>query len=243
MAYSTAQVAPASLAVAQPSMRHPRSQSASRREVQREDVLAPHDPAGVGEAVAQVEPARRAGAVRAAGVEHVGAGPGPQVVHDRVERGGAVASALEPVVDEQLPQEVRADEVVVHRLRDVVADHRESDQRAGLSVVHRPWVGHSALLIAGLGEDLLHRVEVLVLAGAAAQAHDHGTVPRVHDVAQPDPGHRRLLDVLAHVYSPAAPGRKYRVWLEEADTTEMAPMRCAAPPVPRRYSTRAQTRR
>ena len=49
--------------------------SASRREVEREDVLAPHDPAGVGEAVAEVEPARRAGAVRAAGVEHVGAWP------------------------------------------------------------------------------------------------------------------------------------------------------------------------
>src|SRR5262249_43104473 len=32
--------------------------SASRREVEREHVLAPHDPAGVGEAIAQAEPAR-----------------------------------------------------------------------------------------------------------------------------------------------------------------------------------------
>jgi hypothetical protein len=40
--------------------------SASRREAGREDVLAPHDPARVGEAVAEVEPARRIGATSAA---------------------------------------------------------------------------------------------------------------------------------------------------------------------------------
>jgi hypothetical protein len=40
--------------------------SASRREAGREDVLAPHDPARVGEAVAEVEPARRVGATSAA---------------------------------------------------------------------------------------------------------------------------------------------------------------------------------
>jgi hypothetical protein len=61
-------------------------QSASQRQVEREDVLAPHDPARIGEAVAEVEPARRARAVRAAGVEHIGAGPRREVARDRVER-------------------------------------------------------------------------------------------------------------------------------------------------------------
>src|SRR5262249_36498810 len=43
------------------------------------------------------------------------------------------ATALAPVVDEQLPQVVRADKAVVDRLRDVIADHREADQRANRS--------------------------------------------------------------------------------------------------------------
>jgi hypothetical protein len=80
------------------------------------------------------------------------------------------------MVDEQLPQVVRADEVVVHRLRDVIADHREAGQRAGLRVVHRPRAGHRALLLIGLGEDLLHRAEVGVLTRATAQAHDRRAV-------------------------------------------------------------------
>ena len=64
--------------------------SVSWREVEREDVLAPHDPGGVGEAVAKVEPARRAGPAGAVGVEHAGAGPRPQVIHDRIQPGPAV---------------------------------------------------------------------------------------------------------------------------------------------------------
>jgi len=48
---------------------------------------------------------------------------------------------------------------------------------AGLDVEYRPRMGHSALLLVGLGEDLPHRVEVLVLAGPAAQAHDRSAIP------------------------------------------------------------------
>jgi hypothetical protein len=122
------------------------------------------------------------------------------------------------VVDEQLPQVVRADEVVVDRRRDVVADHREADQRAGLGVVHRPRVGHRALLLVGPGEYVRHRIEVLVLAGATAQAHHRRAVRRVQNVAQLDPRHRCLLHVLARVYSPAAP-RKYCTFADDAPST------------------------
>jgi hypothetical protein len=125
----------------------------------------------------------------------------------------------------KLPQVVRADEVLVHRLRDLVADHRDADQRAGLGVVHRPRVGHRPLLLVGLGEDLLHRVEVVVLARAAAQAHDRHAVPRAQDVAQSDPRHRRLLHVLAHVYIPAAPRRKYRPSPATGNRPEITSMR------------------
>jgi hypothetical protein len=63
------------------------------------------------------------GTVSGAGVKHVGVGPGPEVFHDRVERLRTVAAVLERRVDQQLPKEVRADQVVVDRLWNVVADH------------------------------------------------------------------------------------------------------------------------
>src|SRR5262249_10895970 len=103
---------------------------------------------------------------------------------------------LELMVDEQFPEEVRSDEIVVHRLRDVVADHREADQLAALRVVDRPRVRHRALLIISLGEDVLDRVEVPILTGAEAQAHDRGAVSGTHNVAQPDCSHSRLLHTL-----------------------------------------------
>jgi hypothetical protein len=56
---------------------------------------------------------------------------------------------------------------------------------------------HRALLLVGLGEDLLDRVEVLVLAGTKTQAHDRRPILLGQDVAQPDLRHRCLLHVLA----------------------------------------------
>jgi hypothetical protein len=44
-------------------------------------------------------------------------------------------------------------------------------------------MGHRTLLAVGLLEDLLHRVQVLILAGGETQPHDRRTVLRGHDVA------------------------------------------------------------
>ena len=43
-------------------------------------------------------------------VEELGLRPGPDVVDERVERRGAVALPLAPLVDQEPPQEVRPDE-------------------------------------------------------------------------------------------------------------------------------------
>jgi hypothetical protein len=60
-----------------------------------------------------------------------------------------------------------------------------ADQRAGCGVVYRSRLGHGALLVVGLGEDLRHRVQVPVLAGAAAQTHGCRTVIRTPNVRSP----------------------------------------------------------
>jgi hypothetical protein len=46
-----------------------------------------------------------------------------------------------------------------------------------------------ARVLVGLGEDVLHRIEVLVLSRAAAKGHDERTILRAHNVAQIDPHH------------------------------------------------------
>ena len=56
----------------------------------------------------------------------VRAGSGAHVRAHRVQRRGAVALALVSVVNEQLPQVVRTNEVFVHGLRDIVTDHRKA---------------------------------------------------------------------------------------------------------------------
>ena len=101
-------------------------------EVVGEDVLAPHDAARVREAVGEVVRVRGdvlgRGARRAARVQDPRVGPAADVRDDGVDRRMPVALALVRDVDEELPQEVRPDDVVVDRLRDVVADHHEADE-------------------------------------------------------------------------------------------------------------------
>src|SRR5215207_9646727 len=84
---------------------------------------------------------------------------------------------------------VRTDEILIHRVRDVIADHHKADQRTGPGVPHHPGVRHGSPFLVGLGEDVLHRIEVLVLSQAAAKGHDERTILRPHNVAQSHPHH------------------------------------------------------
>ena len=82
-------------------------------QVEAQDRLVPLDLAGRHEPVVLVEPLRTLIARDAARQEDLGPGSGPQVGHDRIDGRRAVAATLAGLVDEEAPEVVRAEDVVV----------------------------------------------------------------------------------------------------------------------------------
>jgi len=162
-----------------------------RAEVQRKDDLAVLvQLASATEADAPVERLRPAIAQDAAG-EQLGRSIGAHEVGDEADRLAAVPATLMPLVDQQLPQELRPDDPRWLG-SDVPAEHDESD---GLIVrVDRPIPGLALRDLQGVPEGSGHGADESRLGLANAESEDRMAI-LVGDLARYNGAHaHRLLE-------------------------------------------------
>jgi len=114
------------------------------------------------------------------------------MVDDGVDGRGPVSPPLEAAIDEQPPEEVRPDDVVVGRERlggDVVADHHEAHEL--VPVMDGPVARTRDRVLDRILEVAVHRSQVALLAGSALQPEHGRLVSLGHDVAQLNGRHGR----------------------------------------------------
>jgi hypothetical protein len=105
-------------------------------------------------------------ALAAARPHHVDAGAGPEVLHDEIERRGAVSAPLVPLVDQQPPQVLRD----VFGVVDLVADHHKA-HRTVLGI-DGPVDGATSRIVDRLGQRLGNTGDEPLLHGRHAERLD-----------------------------------------------------------------------
>src|SRR5512132_1812675 len=139
--------------------------------MEAEHDLAPRGLALADEPGALVERDGAAVALARAGPHRVRA-VGAEVLGDQIDRSRAIAMALEPLIDQELPQEMRD----VGRVADLIAQHDEADQR--LAVVQTELDRAAVWLLLSLQERVRDGVDELELRGRNSERLERGSVLR-----------------------------------------------------------------
>src|SRR3954447_18683221 len=150
-------------------------------QVESQHDLVVDDLAGANEAIVLVEADRGCGAGHGAGEQGVRAWIVAKHPHDCVDHGGAVASPLEPRVDQELPQEVAEGAAPVAR-RYIEAEHEEADR--DVIDVDRPIPRASLRRSSSLLKRIRNPIRVLLLRRQGPQNLD-GSPIRIRDLQQP----------------------------------------------------------